>query len=201
MESGTATDTVATLLEDQWYNLWVRVDNVADTLQLWLNTGVGTSATEIDELSDALGEQVFSFRTSTAGDLSTLYWKSGSGGPGDFGPLYFDDIYLETTETLNLNNPTAITCDPMNAGDFDGNGTVEFADFLLLSANFGREVPNHTFGDFDCDGEVTFADFLGLSANFGKSVDAGLEAVPEPGPVAWWVVALAGASRRRRRSA
>lgn len=54
-------------------------------------------------------------------------------------------------------------------GDADGNGTVDFEDFLLLSMNFGRtddvDVAN---GDFDSNGEVDFNDFLVLSANFGK---------------------------------
>ena len=53
-------------------------------------------------------------------------------------------------------------------GDTDGNGQVEFTDFLVLSANFGQ-AGNYTQGDFDCDGQIEFADFLLLSANFGKS--------------------------------
>ncbi len=52
-------------------------------------------------------------------------------------------------------------------GDIDGNGTVEFADFLILSENFGTNAED---GDLDGNGEVGFADFLLLSNNFGKSV-------------------------------
>lgn len=53
--------------------------------------------------------------------------------------------------------------------DLDLSGTVDFADFLTLSANFGRtdEVP-WSAGDLDQDGEVGFADFLRLSAKFGS---------------------------------
>lgn len=51
-------------------------------------------------------------------------------------------------------------------GDIDRSGTVDFADFLVLSKNFGTAGPE---GDIDCDGEVDFADFLILSGNFGKS--------------------------------
>ena len=51
-------------------------------------------------------------------------------------------------------------------GDADGNRTVEFADFLILSSNFG--LPGEwEQGNFDDDGLVAFADFLGLSGNFG----------------------------------
>ncbi len=57
------------------------------------------------------------------------------------------------------------------AGDADGDGSVDFADFLVLSANFGRSADvAFADGDFDEDGEVDFADFLLLSANFGIQV-------------------------------
>lgn len=179
VENGTATDTVATLATKEWYNLWVHVNNLDDNIQVWLNSGVTDSASADDKLTNTLAEDVFDFRTGSGLDLVNFYIKNGSGGMSEFGPLYFDDIYLESTEVLNLKNPLGLPCDPNNQGDFDGNGVVEFSDFLLLSANFGAEVPNHTFGDFDCNGAVEFADFLGMSANFGKSV-ADPVAVPEP---------------------
>ena len=71
------------------------------------------------------------------------------------------------------------TCDPNSMGDLDGNGMVEFADFLVLSANFGAAADSHEQGDIDCNGMVEFADFLALSANFGQSVGAA-QSVPEP---------------------
>ena len=70
-------------------------------------------------------------------------------------------------------------CNPNTQGDLDGNGSVEFADFLALSTNFGSDVTSHTEGDINCNGSVEFADFLVLSTNFGQTV-GGVEAVPEP---------------------
>ena len=75
----------------------------------------------------------------------------------------------------------AVAASGLIPGDADGDGTVAFADFLILSANFGMTPntdPTFAGGDFDCDGTVQFADFLTLSANFGQSVAAA--AVPEP---------------------
>jgi len=69
-------------------------------------------------------------------------------------------------------------CDPNTQGDLDGNGRVEFADFLAMSTSFGTSVASHTQGDIDCNGMVEFADFLVLSTNFGQAV--GAQAVPEP---------------------
>ena len=57
-----------------------------------------------------------------------------------------------------------------NPGDADGDGKVAFADFLILSANFGKQVDAvWADGDFNEDGRVEFADFLILSENFGES--------------------------------
>lgn len=52
-------------------------------------------------------------------------------------------------------------------GDVDLNGTVDFADFLALSAHFGHNDGKWSTGDLDADGRVSFADFLLLSMNFG----------------------------------
>lgn len=199
---GTAADTVAKLESQEWYNLWVLVNNPDDTIQLWLNTGATDTASESDKLSNTLSEEVFDFRTGSGIDLINFYIKNGSGGMDPFGPLYFDDIYLESTEMLNLNNPLALACNPNNQGDFDGNGIVAFADFLVLSTNFGSEVPNHTFGDFDCNGTVEFADFLGLSANFGKTIASSSAPVPEPTwPAPFGFVFLVGTLLHHHRKA
>ena len=65
-------------------------------------------------------------------------------------------------------------------GDFNGDRAVDFADFLILSGNFG-ESGGWTEGDATLDGVVAFADFLVLSREFGNSLGAAASlAVPEP---------------------
>ena len=59
-------------------------------------------------------------------------------------------------------------------GDFDNNGTVEFADF----SDVGRKLWHGSRVFFagamrDCNGLVEFADFLTLAENFGKSPRSG----------------------------
>ena len=56
-------------------------------------------------------------------------------------------------------------------GDFDGDGEVAFADFLILSANFGNGRATYAEGNTDLEGGVTLDDFLILAKNFGQSSD------------------------------
>ncbi len=86
-------------------------------------------------------------------------------------------------------------CVPSN-GDIDGNGRVEFADFLVLSTNFGQEA-DAAGGDIDCNGSVEFADFLVLSANFGQDVAAA--PVPEPNGILVLLIGMVSASFLRKR--
>ncbi len=63
-------------------------------------------------------------------------------------------------------------------GDLNGDGTVEFSDFLVLSANFGQ-AGQYTDGDIDWSGTVDFPDFLTLASNFEAS-RAMASTIPEP---------------------
>jgi|GEM_PF-3129679 len=62
------------------------------------------------------------------------------------------------------------------AGDTNLDGFVNFADFLVLSANFGK-LGGWSRGDFNADGKVKFEDFLELSRNYDSTAAA---SVPEP---------------------
>ena len=58
-----------------------------------------------------------------------------------------------------------------NASDINRNDAVDFADFLILSANFGAADATVEDGDIDGNGVIDVADFLLLSANFGQHLD------------------------------
>ena len=94
-------------------------------------------------------------------------------------------------------------CDPSAGPDIDGDGTVGFSDFLVLSNSFGTTVDGagHLQGDLDCSGDVAFADFLVLSNAFGQSAAGKTSSVPEPSGLALFAAAglLGGLVRRRRR--
>ena len=84
-------------------------------------------------------------------------------------------------------------------GDANLDDEVNFADFLILSENFGQEGAWRE-GDFDGDGIVGFPDFLALSENFGGAANASVAAVPEPTAanlVLFGLLGLIGFRKRR----
>ena len=53
-------------------------------------------------------------------------------------------------------------------GDANDDGEVQFADFLAVASNFGKQADAvWEDGDYDGNGRVDFADFLALSSSFG----------------------------------
>ncbi len=60
---------------------------------------------------------------------------------------------------------------PSLFADINNNGAVDFADFLILSRNFGEQGGSDD-GDINGDGVIDFADFLLLSDNFGQVASA-----------------------------
>ncbi|MXX12413.1 MAG: hypothetical protein F4Z86_03010 [Gemmatimonadetes bacterium] len=58
-------------------------------------------------------------------------------------------------------------------GDIDGDGDVDFSDFLLFTSAFGTiegGIGYNPAADLDGDGAVVFSDFLIFASAFGKSV-------------------------------
>ena len=78
----------------------------------------------------------------------------------DTGSVYAYEFDVESVEPEPL---------PGDLGVPDGQ--VNFADFLILSNNFGRTNVTRAEGDIDGDGQVSFTDFLIFSQNFGRTID------------------------------
>lgn len=99
--------------------------------------------------------------------------------------------------------PPVDMCMPANEllGDLNGDGMVDFPDFLTLSSNFNQETDSYADGDINCDGTVGFTDFLALSGNFGMSLGAtAAQSVPEPSSVMLVFLGVLGMLNFRKRS-
>ena len=150
VNNGGTYDVLTTLVPDTWYNLWMWVDNDADTTTVWLNDMPGADAVPADILANDGGTTVFQFRSGgTLNDLRTFFIKTGGGNSQNSGPLYIDDLYQENTDDLNLDNPTVCEGDFDEDGDVDGEDLYELiadssltgvdkVDVAVFASNFGR---------------------------------------------------------------
>jgi hypothetical protein len=105
-------------------------------------------------------------------------------GPGSFGNSGIAAFSFDVLTTI-----------PVANGDFDDNGVVDGADFLLWQRNFGVSGQ----GDGNNDGVVDGADLQIWTAQFGSSAAAGAAGVvPEPAAATLLAIALLAAVRFRK---
>ena len=67
-----------------------------------------------------------------------------------------------------------------NPGDFNGDGTIDLADFQILADNFNSTVPRGENGDSDFSGIVDLRDFVNFRADYLAAQAPQLASVPEP---------------------
>ena len=139
-------DVVTPTLTATWYNVWVYVDNDSNVFQAWLTTGLA-DATVADQLENELGERVFDFRTSSDGDLPTFFIKTAGGNSENSGPFLLDDIYLENSDALNLQNP-------VGDADIDGDGVTNVSDNCIRVANADQRDTNEDGYGNVCDADL-----------------------------------------------
>lgn len=132
--------------------------------------------------------------TTTAGGFTELRFGGPSGVASSGGSLIFDNIKLSLIDVVT----------PGNNADFNGDGTVNAADYTIWRDHLGLTGTGTTAtGDANGDTNVDTVDYDLWKTGFGTSPGAGTvaAAVPEPSLMAlglisaMWVVA-AGARRK-----
>ena len=152
--------------------------------EIYLTGGRGVFALFVEPDFDDSG----SFDSRDLDQLCSAYGSTGAVYDLD-GDLRVDEadrnLFLEFADSL--------------PGDVNLSGTVDVADFLGLSRNFGSSPANWSQGDINCDGTVSVSDFLQLSRHFNLSRDD-VVSVPEPknGVYLLPCLTLFLVSRRRR---
>lgn len=110
-----------------------------------------------------------------AATVFTLTFNTQANGSLDDG--VYDLILAQSAVRNASNQPMGTTTTTYSFyrlyGDFDGNGTVDFNDFLRLQNAFGATTGGSNYDaaiDGDSNGTIDFNDFLSLQNNFGRSL-------------------------------
>jgi hypothetical protein len=95
---------------DSWYNVWMIVNNSANTYELWIDQGIygtpGFALTHVLDPNGGAGDFTFGFRNGAAANpLITAIFAMGGSTPALTGSLIVDDVYVDTAGQ-NLINPT-----------------------------------------------------------------------------------------------
>jgi hypothetical protein len=121
-------------------------------------------------------------------DLRFLGWTNGhSGSTGGFS-------YIRATGTVP----------PQTTGDYNGNGVVDAADYVVWRNTINQNVTPGTGADGVPNGTIDSSDYTYWRARFGNLAGSGTStsaaAVPEPGALALALLGLISLFRFRRRA-
>ena len=129
----------------------------------------GTNPTYVEIGIASLGGQA----TANSGLIGTIRFRTTAGFSGTAIRLVraelgrsgrFETITIDVRVELKLQALTP---------DFNGDGAVNFADFLVFAGQFGSRQGDGRYEakyDLDSDGAIGFGDFLIFSSSFGKDV-------------------------------
>ncbi|MCY3868518.1 MAG: leucine-rich repeat domain-containing protein [Gemmatimonadetes bacterium] len=127
----------------------------------------GTGFVEIGIAS--LGGQA----TANSGLVGTVRFRTTAGFSGTAIRLVRAELSRDGQfETVNLDIRIALQFQAVTS-DFDGDGVVNFSDFLAFAGQFGARQGDGRYEakyDLDSDGAIDFGDFLLFSSSFGKEV-------------------------------
>ena len=126
--------------------------------------------------------------TSASGTLGKLTFTVGSGYSGKTRVTLVSSQFASTAGTTKLTigaGGAAVQIGgPVTASpDLNGNGVVDFPDFIAFAFAFGSKTGSANFNakaDLNGNGSIDFPDFLIFAQNFGKSVSSKRAGLAKP---------------------
>jgi len=101
----------------------------------------------------------------------------------------------DSGQIVGVANGHAVLLNPVKVlGDANGDGKVNFDDYLALESSFGSSQSAGANADFDGNGKVDFQDYLLLESNFGTGT-----AIPEPTTMTLLGLSLFAVLRKKTR--
>ena len=162
----------------QWY--YAAVVNDGSTLALWLDRNDGTGY-QLQGSTTLNGGALYQGDDPATPDWNRP-WTVGrgefGGGPADFFDGIIDEVRL-TNMPLAPSQFLFATASTAVLGDYNDNGTVDAADYVVWRDRLGQPV---TIPNDETPGMVTQADYDVWRRNFGLNSGGGISgaAIPEP---------------------
>jgi len=143
------------------------------------NASAASGATTFAVSNAGTGDMNWTAQVITGSDWLTVNPTSGVNGGTITASFTANTGSADRTATIRITaqgatgSPIDVTVvqarQNLLVGDCDGNGKVDYADFVTLKSNFGRTGMGWAQGDFDGNNKVDYTDFVSLKANFGKT--------------------------------
>ncbi len=174
----------------EWQEFWITIEEGVVVDAAGFEDGTHLVNVYYADGEDPLAATEFGINAANGSDISSgsdphSYIAIGAGATPRSGA--FDVDFFAWAPGIHM--PEMGNEEPILAGDVNGDGTVNLADFTLLKDAFGTNSGDTGFiagADFDGNGNIGLPDFTTLKDNFGASA-----AVPEP---ATWILSLLGMS-------
>ena len=192
------------------------VSVVLDSTELLVPDGAEPpSSADIDAFAIADdGSYLFSTTGSNRFDLdeggsltrdSGVIYQVDPGNTAAFDPnssaAIFADVSDALSETVNVDALHLATATPTIDADFNGDGSVALADYVVWRDSLGAAgLAAYDLGDANGDAAVDITDYNAWKSSFGISSTAiGLASSPVPEPTAWvsWLLVAMTAWVRR----
>ena len=156
----------------------------------------------IDDRDEVVGES----SPGSNGRGTAFFWSSGAGTvPLSTLVLNLDGRTLNAARAITGNGQYIVGWGTSASGSYDAflltsvlpgdanlDGQVDVNDLTIVLSNFGQSGMTWSQGDFNGDGRVDINDLTILLSDFGKTYGAaGVNAVPEPGTLLYFVAGLA----------
>ena len=164
-QNGTQTFSNASAFT-QGTDVILRIQRESDTaVSMWFSADGG------ETLSRLGGDE----HTYEVTGFNSVGFYTGNARSSALGVVHFDDLIL-------------VEAEPGTPGDFNGDGNIDGADFVIWQTNFPNNTGTATLdmGDANGDGSVDGADFVVWQTSFPTT--ASIQPVPEPSSM--WLMCI-----------